>query len=1034
VAKVFNEHEYEKRVIEIFEEMNYKYVSSKDMITLRKDLNTTILFDEFETAIKRINDGISQIDINSIVDQIKRMDNANLLLGNKKSIKALTEGVKVYDSKNEITHTYNLIDYNKMDNNTFIVTDQFKMISSHINYDNQIPDLVIYINGLPVSVIELKSPIINEIKSIEYAYDQIKNYQHNMPTLFTWNIINTISNLHINRYGSLTASYTRFSNWRNLEGNKTEPYKYFFNNLYLKENIISIMKDFSFYTSGDDPAKIVAGYHQFLGVKEAKDKVLGAMDNGTGKAGIFWHTQGSGKSLSMVFLTRQVNNIKRNMTTLVITDRKDLDNQLSGTFLNATSYLGQSVRQIESISDLKDTLDNKVQNGIYLCTVQKFDESIGNLSNRDDILIISDEAHRSHKNIHGKLSVIEDEFTVEEKFGYAYFLRKAFPNATFIGFTGTPIESEDHQTRNIFGEYASKYLMTDATEDGFVVPISYESRHAQLKIASEKKEELDKLYSEIRKEIIEKVDLKAEVQKHLNKKIQNMDSIIGDPNRIKEIAEDFVKHYKTRSNLLKGKAMFVAHNRKIAYNYYKEIIKLAPELKNNIRLILTANNQKDSQDMLGLIGNDKYRKDSADVFKDPNSDFKIAIVVDMWLTGFDAPSLDTIYIDKPIKMHNLMQTIARVNRTYTDKNNKNLVKQNRLVVDYIGLWKKLQDALGFYATGGDSIKENAPEDVKIIKSRLMNYVNKIYKDDLNDKVNIDFKMTNDKLYLFKVVEDIQRVVTGSRLKQIFINRTKKLTKEFTSVITSCSYEEKIMIQLLITSRSMIIKRELGQIDIDLKVDQIRKLIADSIIYNKTVISDNIEGERISLTNIINYITKVTPDIVDDALEVEKVSKATGAALKHLKQINIVKAEKLTNKLQILLDKYDANHISIEEFLEGLIGLGDEIKQAKEDIESSDKDTVELAFFEIMNDDEYSKSVYDKKMIEEITHELYKKVKPMLNKRWLYNETIKQNVRAEMKKILILKEYPPKATAILQKKLIKQLQAQIYGGIVKLEEE
>lgn len=445
---MIDEKTYENKVIELFEEIGYSYISSQSMLEKRKGLDATILYDELEDSIKLINKNIRQSDVNAIIDKVKRMDNANLFLGNKNALQAMSEGIKVENLKDEITYTYQIIDFDNLENNSFTITDQFKIISSHYTYENQVPDLLVYINGLPVSVIELKSPILDESKSIEDAYDQIKNYQQNMPTLFTWNIVNTISNMHISRYGSISASYTRFSNWRNLEGGESELYNYFFKNLYDKNTILSLMKDFSFYTKGDDSVKIVAGYHQYLGTLKAKDAIIRAMDNKTGKGGIFWHTQGTGKSLSMVFLTRLVNNIKKKMTTIIVTDRKDLDNQLTGTFLNAEIFLNQEVKQIDSISDLKETLNNKVQNGVYLCTIQKFDETINKLSDRNDVLIISDEAHRSHKNIYSKYEVLDDELIVQEKFGYAYYLREAFPNATFVGFTGTPIESEDHQTKS----------------------------------------------------------------------------------------------------------------------------------------------------------------------------------------------------------------------------------------------------------------------------------------------------------------------------------------------------------------------------------------------------------------------------------------------------------------------------------------------------------------------------------------------------------------------------------------------------------
>ncbi len=1031
---MINEYDYENQVIKYFEKIGYKSKTSNEILKIRKDLGTVVLDDNLEKAIKRINK-VNDFELSDILGEIRRTDDINLINANEKAIKYMTNGIKIKDKEDEITRTYKIIDFENIENNEFIVTNQLKVISSHQNYDNQIPDVVVYINGLPISVIELKSPAIDDISnSIDSAYKQVQNYQNYMPTLFTWNIINVISNKYINRYGSLTSSYARYSNWRDLKSNIDDVNdEYFFTNLFQKKNILNVLKNFTFFTSGDDKAKIIAGYHQVQGVEEASKSILSAMDNHSGKAGIFWHTQGSGKSLSMVFLTRYINNIKRNLTTLIITDRKDLDVQLSNTFMSATDFLCQEVKQIESITDLKETLNNRRQNGIYLCTVQKFTESIGELSKRDDILIISDEAHRSHKNINGKLEVIEEELKVNQKYGYAYYLRQAFPNATFMGFTGTPIEAEDHQTKSIFGDYTTKYLMSDAEADGFVVPIKYESRHAKLEIASEKKAELDELYKEVRDEVLENTDLKAEVQKHLNSKIQKMDMIIGDSDRITEIAIDFVNHYKSRQNLLKGKAMFVAYNRDIAFKYYYKIIEIAPELKKNIRVILTANNQKDTPEMLAIIGNDKYRKKSAEEFKNPDSDFKIVIVVDMWLTGFDAPCLDTLYLDKPIKMHNLMQTIARVNRTYTDKKNRNLVKESGLVVDYIGLWKKLQEALEFYTLGGEEILIKGPEDIEELKDKIFNVIDDIYADDLSGKIEFDNSKFENKDYLFEQINNIQTIVIQKKEKQLFVNKVKKISKIFPALVSVCSLEEKIKIQLLMTARSMLIKRELGNLNIDMKIDELKSIISDSIIHNKTIINDNIDGEDVSLTKIINYIKLIDKDISKDELELEKASHILFGGIKKLKSINMVREEVLTNKLQILLDKYDSNHITAEEFVKGLKLLGKEVQQVHDEYEASDKDKVELAFYEILLDDQYTQSKYDAEMIEKISTNIYKKIKPNLTKRWLYNESIKQKVRSEIQKELIKNDYPPDATPELKKKLMDQLQLQIQSGICELKE-
>lgn len=1031
---MINEHDYEQLVIKHFEQIGYSYKNSDEILKIRKDLGTVILYENLERAIKRIND-VDSFELSNIIGEVKRADDINLINANQKATRFMVDGVKVKGEKDDITRTYKLIDFDNIENNEFIVTNQLKVISSHQNYDNQIPDVVIYINGLPISVIELKSPAIDDIsRSIDDAYKQIQNYQGYMSSLFTWNIINVISNKHINRYGSLTSSFARYSNWRNLSSNVDDINdEYFFKNLFESQNVLNILKNFTFFTSGDEKSKIIAGYHQVQGIEEASKSIFTAMEEKTGKAGIFWHTQGSGKTLSMVFLTRNINNVKRNLTTLIITDRKDLDNQLSSTFVSASDFLGQEVKQIESITDLKNTLDNRKQNGIYLCTVQKFNETIGELSRRDDILVISDEAHRSHKNINGKLEVIEEELKVEQKYGYAYYLRQAFPNATFMGFTGTPIETEDHQTKSIFGDYATKYLMSDAEADGFVVPIKYESRHAKLQIASEKKAELDALYKEVRDDVLENTDLKADVQKHLNSKIQKMDMIIGDPDRISEIASDFVKHYKSRQSLLKGKAMFVAYNRDIAFKYYYKIIELDPELKKNIRIILTANNQKDTPEMLSLIGNDKYRKDSADAFKNPESEFKIVIVVDMWLTGFDAPCLDTLYLDKPIKMHNLMQTIARVNRTYTDKENKELIKESGLVVDYIGLWKKLQEALEFYTLGGEEILVTGPEDIDELKTTILDAVNDIYTNDLLDEIEFESSKFNDKDYLFKQIEKIQRIVIHNKEKQLFVNKVKKIAKIFPALISVCSLEEKLKIQLLMTARSMLIKRELGNLDIDMKIENLKKIISDSIIHNKTIINDSIDGEDVSLTKIINYIKLIEKDIAKDDLEIEKATRILFGGISKLKNINMVREEVLTNKLQLLLDKYDSNHITAEEFVEGLKLLGHEVQQVYDEYEASDKDKVELAFYEILLDDQYAKSKYDKEMIEKISIGIFEKVKPFLTKRWLFNETVKQKVRAIMKIELLKNGYPPDATPELREKLMNQLQLQIQSGICELKE-
>ncbi|MFV0246469.1 MAG: type I restriction endonuclease subunit R [Mycoplasmatales bacterium] len=1027
------ESNYEIAVIKYLENIGYNYIVNEELMKIRKDYDVVILFDILEESIRKINKNISQKDLNAVIGKIRGVETTSLIKSNENANRYIKEGIKVKDETKDVTNTFKIVDFDNIENNNYIVTNQFKTTTKHINYNNQIPDIVIYINGLPVSIIELKNPE-SDTDSISDAFHQIKNYQDNMKKLFTWNICNVISNQHISRYGSLTSDINRFSNWRNLTDDSISNDEFFFKQLFNKEMILSIVKDFTFFTHDNKIEKKIAGYHQITGVLDTVNSVYDSFENKTNKAGIFWHTQGSGKSFSMIFLLRYLNNHSKKMTTIVVTDRTELDNQLSGSFMKASDFLGQEIKQITSIKDLKETLLNKKQNGIYLTTVQKFDESIGELSNRSDILVISDEAHRSHKNISGVLSVIEEEVSVVEKYGYAYHLRTAFPNASFLGFTGTPIENDSHQTKEIFGDYTSKYTMSDAQKDGFVVPITYESRHTQLKIVNSKKQELDNLYENVRKEALKNVDLKVEVQKNLNKKLQQMDIIIGDDDRIEEISKDFVQHYNKRKNLLKGKSIFVAYNREIAFKYYKEITRIAPELEKKIRLIMTANNQKDSEEMLRLIKNEEYKDDCAKSFKDPDNDFKIAIVVDMWLTGFDAPCLDTLYIDKPIKMHNLMQAIARVNRNYVDSSNDELIKEGGLIVDYIGLWSKLQEALSFYTTGDKSIELSEPLDIDYLKENAVKQTHHIYSEYLDNKIHLDSSKIDDSEYLYNIIQDIQRIVIGKKLKQEFVRDVKTIKSIFVSIVSQCSEEEKILMQLLITSRSMLIKRELGNIDIDMKVSDLKQKIADAITHNKTIIKDNVDGKTVSLTDIMNHIVKYEDIDPTDALEVDKKVQVVTKALKSIRAINMIKEEKLTNKLKVLLEKYDSGHITLEEFSEQLHNdVAKEIYDELNEFDYSEDNKIEKSFYSILLDSD-NQTDYDKEKIRSITEKLYNSIDYLLTKRWTYNNKVKREVRATLYNILNDEGYPPDTSNELKEKLVQQLELQIDNDPFILKEE
>ena len=511
----------------------------------------------------------------------------------------------------------------------------------------------------------------------------------------------------------------------------------------------------------------------------------------------------------------------------------------------------------------------------------------------------------------------------------------------------------------------------------------------------------------------------------MNKQIQQISNIIADDNRIFLIAKDFMKHYKQRQNILKGKAMFVAYNRNIALKYYYKLIEIDPTIKNHIKVIMTPNNQSDTPEMLEIIGSKNYRRQLATDFKDANSNFKIAIVVDMWLTGFDAPSLDVIYIDKPIKMHNLMQTIARVNRVYTDDKNSSITKEAGLVVDYIGIWKKLEEALKFYTNNGDHFdKSNASwMNAEEIKEQLNKHKARIFKICLNN-LTIDYqKAMIDPNYRYNIVEKMQEIIIINKHEEQFINLVGSLNRLFNSCLAKLSTKDRIITQLLFLTKSSLIKRELGNFSLSEQIDKIKDMMTDAITYNKTIVYDEIFNEKISLTRMINII-KNTKLNENPHLQTKETQIITQNLIKEVEKINMIKAEKLSNKLNMLLNKYDSNFINIDEFILGLKQIAEEAQNINSEAQNMGISPNEMAFYEILLSDDHSKSEYDKNEIKNIAVEVFEKVKSKINQSWIYNDGMKQKVRAEIFESLIERGYPPKNANIIRKSLVAQLEQQI----------
>ena len=1036
VVNGFNiqERDFEKKVINYLKNKGFFHLNSLKNLSKRKgDTAEVFLLTNLETAIWKFNPEINDEILNKAILEIKNLQHSSLSVANKTAHYFLVNGIRIRNHQKSRWETVKIVDFANPENNEFIVTNQMLISSTHSEYEQQKPDIVIFLNGLPVVVFELKSPSQGE-EVISRAFEQIQNYQKYLSPLFVFNVFNVISNKHINKYGTITSELARYSHWKDLEKKTTNSgsSQVFIDLLFEPKTFLNLLKNYVFFfDNGDQMSKIIAAYHQYYGVEATKKSVFQSLQNVAStnkKGGIFWHTQGSGKSFSMIMLVKNIVNVEKKLTTLVITDRKNLDNQIVNNFKKAGDYLqGQTIEQIESVNELSLKLKGLKQNGVYLCTVQKFTDRVGKLSSRNDILVITDEAHRSHRNIEAGVWKMFDDKTSKkesyiERYSYSYWLHQAFPLATFVGFTATPVESDDHSTQQVFGKCVSKYLISDAERDGCVVKISYESRQKKLHIDPKMVAFIDKEAKKIQDDIRKRAKIPDVTIKYFNRNIQKLENIIGDEDRVEAIIKDFIFHYQERKHILKGKAMFVCFNRNMALQYYKKLQQLAPELAKLARVIVTCNFQTDSKEVQQIIWPySNYHAESASLFKDPDSNFKIAFVVDMWTTGFDVPCLDVVYIDKLIRKHTLMQTIARVNRVFIDPKNRELIKKTGLVVDYIGIWQKLKEALNIYAFYGKESVLNQIEDVQVAKQHLLKFLKVIFAKYHLQSLAVDYKklIEVDKNYIYELVEDIQQEVIKLDKQQSFVKEVKNLEKIFYSVLAVLTKEERVKVQILVLAKTQLIKRDLGDVSALLKgEDYMKKIIAEAIKFNKTIVFDRLKEKPLTLTDVMDYLEKNPFHLKRKELEKSKQTFFLKEAISKFSKLNIVRGKKLSEKLKELLLKYDNNFITYEEWLDFFKEIVQEIKQNSKDITESGP---ELAFYEIISADPYSQSKHDKAKVKMITKEVFNRIRAKLKDCWFYNNEMKEDIKSEIAFSLLEHNYPPETSIKLKKKLSSQLE-------------
>ena len=1006
-----NENTLEQVIITELRKNGYEYFYGPD---ISRDYHEVILRDVFESAMFKINQRIKTDMVEEAYKSIKNLGLLKLEDMNAAFHKYLIEGVPVnYRVNGELrTYTVKLIDFAEPERNEFYVVNQYTVIE----YKNKRPDVLVFVNGIPLVLFELKN-ITNEETTIENAYKQVKNYQMDIPSLFYYNAFNVISDGLDTRMGTITSDFTRYMVWKSENGEKPEEgglnyFSVLLNGVFPKARLLDLIRNFIvFQNSKGRTIKIIAGYHQYFAVRKAVERTRNALEEHSRKVGVVWHTQGSGKSLSMVFYTGCiVSNPKfNNPTIIVLTDRNDLDNQLFDTFCSSSKLLlRQTPKQAKSREHLRELLKVKA-GGIIFTTIQKFEESSEVLSERNNIIFMADEAHRSQYGLEGKL----DRETGEWKYGMAKYMRDSLPNATFIGFTGTPIDFDDRSTVEVFGEYIDIYDMTQAVEDGATVPIYYENRTAKIKLNEELLKKIDAEYEKMTGEASETAIEKSKSD------LSTIEAIIGSKERLSLLADDMIAHYEDRQYVLTGKAMIVCMSRRIAINLYRIILEKRPEWKQKVKVVLTSSNQ-DDEDWHDIIGNKAYRDGLMLEFKDDTSEFKIAIVVDMWLTGFDVPSMATMYIDKPMKGHNLMQAIARVNRVYRDK-------EAGLIVDYIGMAAELKSALSQYTKRDQDKIPDLGQALSIAIEKLEIMRDMFYGFDYSD-----FFGSDDSVRLAVIAKgvDFALEMDVEEEQKSFIREATALSQAETLCRSMLDTRLKQEIEFFKCVKAGICKTA-GRMGITTNEINARivKLLEQAIeqdgVYN--IFAE--AGKRNPEISILSeeYMEKIRR-MKHKNIAAEMLRKLLEDNIRVFARTGVVKSQLFSEKMQKLLKMYNNRLITSAEVIEELLNLSKEMTEAYKAGDEKGLSTEELAFYDaLVADPEVLRKMQDKVLIE-MAQELTELIRRSRTVDWDKKESARAYMRTQVKHLLRKYKYPPEKAKGAVDIVIKQ--AELMSGNIK----
>ena len=1019
----FREEDYEKSLIELFQnDLEYEYVYGPD---IERDFYSPLYEEVLIESLYRINHGATNDAIQDALFKLKNFENGELVQKNAIFMDYLQNGIPVryfVDGEERSSIVY-LVDYKNPENNSFIVANQWTFIEN----SNKRPDLILFLNGLPIVLMELKSPSREETDASE-AYRQLRNYMQEIPSMFIYNAICVMSDQLISKAGTITSGEDRFMEWKTKDGDyentQYAQFDTFFEGIFQKERLLDIIKNFiCFSNEGINTYKILAGYHQYFAVKKAIESTKHATVT-DGKGGVFWHTQGSGKSLSMVFYAHLLQEALDSPTIVVLTDRNDLDDQLYSQFVKCKDFLRQEPLQAESRENLKTLLAGRQANGIIFTTMQKFEESDEPLSERHNIIVMADEAHRGQYGLAEKIKITKNEAGEEvakRVIGTARLIRNTLPNATYIGFTGTPISSKDRSTREVFGDYIDIYDMTQSVEDGATRPVYYESRVIRLNLDQATLRLIDAEYD------LMSLNADSEVIEKSKHELGQMEAILGNDNTLDSLVHDILDHYENnREYLLTGKAMIVAYSRSIAMKIYKRILELRPNWEEKVAVVMTSGNN-DPEEWRQIIGNKHHKNELAKKFKDNNSPLKIAIVVDMWLTGFDVPSLATMYIYKPMTGHNLMQAIARVNRVFRDK-------EGGLIVDYVGIATALKQAMNDY-TSRDK-KNYGDTDVAMVAYPKFLEKLSICRDIFHGYDYSKFKSGTDLERAKTISGAVNFIMDKERAedKEVFVKESLMLHQALSLCSSLVNEDDRFEAAFFEAVRVLVLR--LTNTGVGKKISlpemnaRINELLKHSIKSDGVINLFSDIKEEFSL-----FDPKFLQDVAnmkEKNLAIELLKRLISNQVSVYRRTNVVKSEKFSEIMQRSLNAYLNGMLTNEEVIAEMLKLAKQIAADKQEGEKLGLTADELAFYDALVKPQAIKDFYENEELISITKELADTLRKNRTIDWQKRESARAKMRMIIKKLLKKHKYPPEGMEDAVQTVITQ--CELWTDNYDMEEE